>query len=83
MSADGTYVYNGGTQNCGGDDVLTRQGNWTVDVAGTRLIFEPGTQDEMTGFITTLEDTSLVLEGVYQSNIFGTFDIVGSYGSGQ
>ena len=82
LSNDGTYQYDGGQDLCGGeDDIQDRSGSWEFNVANRTLTFDRGTALEATGRVVTLEESLIVLEGQYISDLFGTFDVVGRYAS--
>lgn len=82
LFSDGTYSYDGGANLCGADDdQRNRTGNWTFSFETLALIFEPGTDEEASATIVTLDEGVFTFTGVYQSNLFGSFDIEGRYTS--
>lgn len=82
LSADGTYTYDGGTLLCGGDDnTRNKTGNWSFDFENKLLIIEPGTDNETSAKVVTLETGLITMTGIYTSDIFGIFDVAGSYKS--
>lgn len=82
LSSDGTYLYDGGQDLCGAeDDIQIRTGSWSFDFATHELILEPGTENEASAIVMTLNDDVLTFTGVYESDVFGDFDIEGRYSS--
>lgn len=82
LDSDGTFSYDGGTLLCGGeDDTRNKTGNWSFDFTDKLLILEPGTANETSAKIITLETGLITMTGIYDSDIFGLFDIAGSYKS--
>ncbi|MEM9337302.1 MAG: hypothetical protein AAGA66_01130 [Bacteroidota bacterium] len=82
LFSDGTYTYDGGESLCGGEDnERNRTGNWAFDFETQALIFEPGTTEESTATLVTLDAGLLTFTGIYQSNLFGSFDVEGRYTS--
>lgn len=80
LFANGTYQYDGGRLLCGAeDDTRMRSGTYAYDAAQALLIFEPGTAQEAVAQLITLEQGQLVFSAVYASDLFGSFDITGSY----
>jgi len=80
LHKDGTYSYDGGNTLCGGEDNLRiREGNWGYDLDLELLIFEPGTEAESVVELVTLDENTITFRGVYESDIFGSFDIEGNY----
>ena len=45
------------------------------------MTFDPGTENEVSANIVTLDENTVVLSGQYVSELFGTFEIMGSYSS--
>lgn len=82
LSSDGTYSYDGGTLLCGGDDSSRiKTGNWSYDFDNKLLVIDPGTANETSAKIITLETGLITMTGIYTSDIFGVFDVAGSYKS--
>ncbi|MEQ9301490.1 MAG: lipocalin family protein [Cyclobacteriaceae bacterium] len=82
LKADGTYEYDGGSELCGAeDDQRNRSGNWSFDFADQELVFEPGSDEESRVKVVSLEGNLLTFTGVYENDIFGSFDISGRYTS--
>lgn len=82
LKADGTYEYDGGRELCGAEDnQRDRTGNWSFDFADQELIFEPGSDEESRVKLVSLEGNLLTFTGVYENDIFGSFDISGRYTS--
>ena len=80
LFSDGTYSYDGGENLCGADDdQRVRSGNWTFNFDTSELIFEPGTSAETSATIVTLDNDILTFTGIYQSTLFGSFDVEGRY----
>jgi len=72
---DGTYSYDGGELNCGGEDVDSKNGTWEVDLENQTILFDGNEVAE----IVSITETELTLAGVYSSDTFGTFDVEGTY----
>ena len=80
LFVDGTYEYDGGSNLCGGEDSeRSRTGNWSFNSTDNILIFEPGSSEESSVTVVTLDNQILTFRGIYQSDIFGSYDIEGRY----
>ena len=82
LSSDGTYQYDGGDQLCGAeDDASAKVGAWEFNAENAVMTFDPGTESEVSVNIITLSESTVVLSGQYVSELFGTFELMGSYSS--
>lgn len=80
LFVDGTYMYDGGNNLCGADDnQRMRTGNWTFNFETSSLVFEPGSAEETSATVVTLDNNVLTFTSIYQSQLFGSFDIAGRY----
>ena len=79
LFSNGMYRYDGGDDLCGGEDnQREKTGDWTFDFDRKTLTIERGTENA-SATILTLEDGLVTWTGVYESSMFGTFHIKGSY----
>lgn len=77
FNEDGTYTYDGGSSLCGAEDnVKVKSGNWELDFAGQKLVFDKGTDNETAAEIATAKAGMLILKGDYKG-----WDLIGKYES--
>lgn len=66
INADGTYVYNGGSQLCGAEDTQqNRTGTWSISAGIDQLTFDEGTDRSYTARLDALVQDTLVVSGTY------------------
>jgi hypothetical protein len=65
FNADGTYIYNGGTETCGGEDRQAQTGTWEIDFDNLSIIFDKETSHEETAAVLGLSENEIRLQGSY------------------
>ncbi len=70
---DGTFTYDGGQNNCGGEDQSSATGTWTLDFDNARIDFTMN-GESFGGTVTGLTEGELVITGSYIG-----LQIVGNY----
>ncbi len=64
LSTDGSYVFNGGVQNCGGEDQAQAAGSWSLDFNNAQLSFVLDGEN-FQGEVTGLTEDQIVITGTY------------------
>lgn len=68
FNADGTYIYNGGSNLCGAeDDEQIKTGTWEIDFQNRRVIFDKDTNLEAIAKVIGQNDAELRLQGSYMA----------------
>ncbi len=66
FKADGTYLYDGGTELCGGEDSQQQKaGTWDLDENLNFVLFDKGTNKELEANIDLFTPTNLNMSGTY------------------
>jgi len=65
FNADGTYIYNGGAETCGGEDRQAQSGTWETDFDNLTIIFDKETTREETASVIGLNENEIRLKGSY------------------
>lgn len=65
FNADGTYIYNGGAETCGGEDRQAQTGTWEIDFNNLSIIFDKETSREETAVVLGLSENEIRLQGSY------------------
>ncbi len=71
FQANGTYLYNGGAELCGGEDsAQQKSGTWDLDENLNFVLFDKGTIKELRANIDFFTDTNLNMSGTYMFSSF-------------
>ena len=85
FNADGTFLYNSGDWLCGAEDNSEmRSGTFSVDLSEEDPVIlfqgiEGFGNTSFSGKIWTLEEDLIVISSVYNSQVFGSFEVTGRY----